>query len=105
MTVYVDNAGIQATVGRYRARWSHLLTDDPTHAELHELAGRIGLRRDWFQGTSKLGDPFRWWQCHYDVTGPKRREAITAGAVAIDWREWAEMAAKFKALKAPDVQQ
>jgi hypothetical protein len=79
MTVYVDDLRMPATVGRLRARWSHLFTDQPDQAELHELASRIGLRRTWFQATASYP--------HYDVTDTKRRQAITAGAVPITWRE------------------
>lgn len=87
MTVYVDNARIPATVGRFRARWSHLTADTPE--ELHAFAARIGLRRQWFQGRCKrspepAGTPCHHW--HYDVTDAKRAEAIKAGAQPIDIR-------------------
>lgn len=78
MTVYVDDAKIPATVGRIKARWSHLFAD--TQDELHEFAASIGLKRAWFQGPPRH-DPF--W--HYDVTEGKRQEAIRAGAQQVDW--------------------
>jgi hypothetical protein len=84
MTVYVDDAGIAAAVtdpgsGRtYRSRWSHLTAD--TKDELHEFAARIGLRRKWFQDK-----PYGSW--HYDVTAPKRAQAIKLGAQPISWRD------------------
>lgn len=100
MTVYVDNVRIRASVGRYRDRsWCHLLTDDPTHAELHEFAARIGLKRSWFQPPKALipGRPAPWWRGHYDVTEAVRKRAILAGAVDINFVQWAEMVERFKA--------
>jgi hypothetical protein len=79
MTVYVDDFRVPSTVGRYRARWSHLFTDDSDQAELHAFAERIGLRRAWFQKAASYP--------HYDVTDRKRAEAIAAGAVPITWRQ------------------
>ena len=106
MTVYVDNVRIKASVGRYRDRsWCHLLTDDPTHEELHELAARIGLRRSWFQRPMAMGrhTPDAWWRGHYDVTEAKRKEAVLVGAVQINFVEWGEKVAEFRARAAtPD---
>lgn len=88
MTVYVDNARIPATVGRIRARWSHLTADNTE--ELHAFAARIGLRRAWFQTCKRPCHktlPCSHW--HYDVTESKRTEAIAAGAKSIDIREMA----------------
>jgi hypothetical protein len=70
MTVYVDDAGIPATVGRHTSRWYHLTADTP--AELHQFADALGLRRSWFQA-----DPVGW---HYDLTEGKRRQAVALGA-------------------------
>ena len=99
MTVYVDNVQIRASVGRFKDRvWCHLLSDDPTHTELHALAQSIGLRRSWFQPPKAFtfGGPTPWWRGHYDVTEAKRREAVLAGAVEINFVEWGEMVAKFR---------
>ncbi|WP_342213954.1 DUF4031 domain-containing protein [Nocardia wallacei] len=87
MAVYVDDAGIAATVGMRRARWSHLTAD--TVEELHAFATRLGLRRSWFQDPShrkqfpaRLGSPAaEMW--HYDVTEAKRRQAIRMGACPV----------------------
>jgi hypothetical protein len=55
MTIYVDNAGIPATVtdtatGRnYTSRWCHLFSSEIDQTELHAFAARIGLQRAWFQ--------------------------------------------------------
>ena len=67
MTIYVDNAMIPAKVGRFDARWCHLVSDQIDPTELHEFAARIGLRRAWFQRGTRLGehDPAG---DHYDVT-------------------------------------
>jgi hypothetical protein len=78
MTIYVDNARIPATVGRIRARWSHLLTDSADTEELHQFAESLGLKRSYFQ----RGD--RPWRDHYDLTDSVRRAAIAAGAKPID---------------------
>ncbi|MGW4467505.1 DUF4031 domain-containing protein [Micromonospora sp. NPDC004704] len=86
MTVYVDNARIPATVGKIRARWSHLTADTPD--EMHQFADRIGLRRQWAQTCKRQCHktlPCVHW--HYDVTDTKRAEAIAAGARSIDIRE------------------
>lgn len=106
MTVYVDAVRIRASVGRYKDRsWCHLLTDDPTHAELHDFASRIGLRRSWFQPPKPMGNiPGRWWRGHYDVTEAMRKRAVLAGAVEIDLHQWTELVEQFKAaLAAPGV--
>jgi hypothetical protein len=46
-----------------------------TDRELHEMAGRIGVARRWFQ------------EDHYDITKSKRAQALRYGAVEITWRE------------------
>lgn len=90
MTVYVDDAMIDAAVGRLTSRWSHLIADDPD--ELHDFANRLGLRRAWFQDPTRTGHPRarlgsraaeNW---HYDLTAGKRAQAIRLGAVPVTWR-------------------
>lgn len=73
MTVYVDGFRLDATVGRWHARWSHLQADSVE--ELHAFAAQIGLRREWFQPGSRPE------AAHYDVTDGKRRMAVALGAV------------------------
>jgi hypothetical protein len=93
VTVYVDDVGIQATVHdrpsgrRYTSRWSHLFSDT-SDEELHALARRIGLRREWFQDDHDHG---LQTHRHYDVTERKRAAAIRAGAIPITWREAGQM--------------
>ncbi|MFE6966851.1 DUF4031 domain-containing protein [Agromyces sp. NPDC057679] len=79
MTVYVDNARIPAAVpnGRNTVRgvWCHMTAD--TRDELDEMADRLGLKRTWIQHPGT-------WKEHYDVTEPKRRAAVAAGAVEVE---------------------
>lgn len=97
MTVYVDNFRTPARVNGIRSRWSHLTAD--TREELHEFAERIGLKREWFQDKAQPNGLRVHW--HYDVTDPKRNEAIAAGAQAIDIREFgALISARRKAARA-----
>jgi hypothetical protein len=46
--------------------------------ELHEFVERLGLRRAWFQDSSRFP--------HYDLTAKKRLQAIRLGAQAVDVR-------------------
>ena len=52
-------------------QWCHLWSDDLN--ALHELAEKIGMRREWFQ--NRPGFP------HYDLVPRHRVEAIKCGAV------------------------
>lgn len=54
----------------------HMIAD--TVAELHEMAGRIGLKSDWFQPGSRP---------HYDLSKERRRAAVGLGAVEVGRRE------------------
>lgn len=54
----------------------HMFAD--TLSELHEMADRIGLRRQWFQ-------PFSF--PHYDVAKGRRAKALALGAVEVNRRE------------------
>lgn len=82
MTVYVDDAFIPAKVrsGRltHASRWCHLTAD--TTEELVSFATSIGLQAKYIQypGT---------WKEHFDVTEPKRKQAIAKGAVEVNYRE------------------
>ena len=78
MTVYVDDAHIQASVPNgarvHTSTWCHLMAD--TREELIAFARSIGLRKSWLQD-KRSG-------VHFDVTAPKRRQAVAAGAVEIE---------------------
>lgn len=51
-----------------------------TLEELHEMAERLGMRREWFQ--DKPGAP------HYDLIPEAREQAIVFGAIVLTRREW-----------------
>jgi hypothetical protein len=72
MTVYVDAVFIPYG----RMKMCHMIAD--TEDELHAMADKIGLKREWFQGGSKP---------HYDVSKGKRIEAIRHGAIEVTVRE------------------
>lgn len=74
MAVYVDNAMIKWR----RGKWSHMTAD--TMDELHDMAQKTGLRREWFQDKKH--------HQHYDVTMTKRREVIAHGAIELTTREY-----------------
>ena len=58
MTVYVDDM-YTTQLGRFeRMKMSHMIAD--TEEELHEMAQKIGLKREWYQGD------------HYDVALGRR---------------------------------
>lgn len=82
----VDDAFIEATVpngGRsVSSRWCHMLAD--TREELDAMALAIGLRPQWIQ---RPGTAFE----HYDLTTSRRAAALRAGAIAITWRESAQL--------------
>ena len=79
MSVYVDQAFISATVHNgsavHTSKWCHLMADSTD--ELVEFGKRIGLKESWLQSRGKVTE-------HFDVTQPKRRAAVAAGAIEID---------------------
>ena len=77
MAVYVDSAFILYR----RMRMCHMLAD--TLPELHDMADRIGLKRDWFQGGALAP--------HYDICKSMRARAVKAGAIEIDRHKVAEL--------------
>ena len=80
MTVYVDDMH-RYPAGRFgRMKMSHMVAD--TAAELHAMAGRIGVARRWYQGD------------HYDVCLAKRALAVRYGAMEITWRQCGAMNAR-----------
>lgn len=81
MSVYVDEIKDYTFLAKARrlrhTHWCHLTAD--TETELHAFAARLGLKRSWYQ---KKGErDYRW---HYDITPPKRAQAVKLGAVEID---------------------
>ena len=74
MTVYVDDM----KAGYGSMKMCHLIAD--TDDELHAMADRIGVAREWHQAPPHHDS-------HYDVALSKRALAIAAGAVEITWRQ------------------
>ncbi len=83
MSVYVDKE--KNKFGRMIL--CHMVAD--TLEELHAMADKIGLRRDWFQ-VSRGGMP------HYDVSLSRRKRAIALGAVEIDRRRLVEIMRRYR---------
>jgi hypothetical protein len=73
VTVYVDDMQMPAKVGRLTACWSHLMAD--SREELLAFGEALGLRASWLQD-KRSG-------VHFDLTEPRRQEAIRRGAVPI----------------------
>lgn len=74
MSVYVD---------RHRARLGRMVTCHmvaDTREELHAMAERIGMHREWFQDCPPSSAP------HYDVSLTKRDAALRLGAIDADRR-------------------
>lgn len=80
--IYVDNLRrwpesayrsdyVQRLGARYDHYWSHLFTDGKDE-ELHAFAERIGMKRQWAQGSGN--------RLHYDLVPPKRALAVRFGA-------------------------
>lgn len=85
MAVYVDDANIPASVRNgsrvHTSRWCHLTAD--TREELLAMAARLRLRPEWIQRLNKSGE-------HFDLTEPKRAQAVRFGAVEITRAEAVE---------------
>lgn len=71
MTVYVDDA--RNPYGSMKM--SHMIAD--SQDELHQMADRLGLRRQWFQDKNIP---------HYDVSQSKKKLAIELGAIEVSSR-------------------
>ena len=69
MAVYIDKT--RNSFGRMVM--CHMLADSLD--ELHAMASKIGLKREWFQPKSTP---------HYDVSLTKRKQALEQGAQEID---------------------
>ena len=72
MSTYVDDVFIPYG----RMKMCHMIAD--TEDELHAMADKIGLKREWFQDGSRP---------HYDVSKGKRIEAIRHGAIEVTIKE------------------
>lgn len=86
MGVYVDDLKPVIVLGIFPSREScHLVAD--TISELHSFAGRLNLRRSWFQPKSHP---------HYDLTQNKRRQALRFGALEITDRRLVELMKEYR---------
>lgn len=79
MAVYIDNADV-VLIHRGRVRvWCHLVAVPLSDIdELHRIARKIGLKREWFQDKEVP---------HYDVVAEKIPKVVKAGALPIRSRE------------------
>lgn len=74
MAVYVDPIREHPPV-HGQALWCHMIAD--SEDELHAMAERVGLRREWYQGD------------HYDLHPETRTRALKYGALEMSTREMA----------------
>lgn len=72
MSVYVDTLLIYPGAKRPFDKGSCHMTAD-TLEELHEMATKIGMKREWFQDHPRMA--------HYDLTPQRRAKAIKFGAI------------------------
>lgn len=80
--ILVDDIREYSTGPRGWRHWCHMASDDLSDRgieELHRMAGRIGLRRAWFQDHPR--------HPHYDLPPDKRSLALAAGATPVSSRE------------------
>ena len=79
MSVYVDELRFYPPSPRWRhGEACHLVAD--TLEELHAFAGKLQLRRSWFQPHRHIP--------HYDLTARRRAAAIRAGAIEVKARDY-----------------
>lgn len=90
--VYVDQLrGCRRCVGWRWQTYCHLFADVGSLDYLHEFAGRLGLRRAWFQVEDGR-------MPHYDLNARKRQWSVALGAIEVGmaevksavaaWRRW-----------------
>lgn len=94
MSVYVDPMRKCVPNKNWKRSSScHMFADDLD--ELHEMAEKVGLKREWFQDKSLP---------HYDLTENKRKQAVECGAkeVGPDRRDIVEHYKKCRKEDTPD---
>jgi hypothetical protein len=91
MSVYVD----QASNPLGRMKMCHMMAD--TLEELHAMADKLGMKREWFQNDSD--------HPHYDLSQSKRQLAIQFGAVEVDSRQLVELVRKWRKSRMNTVQE
>jgi hypothetical protein len=87
MSVYVDRTRYR--LGRMKT--CHMMAD--TVEELHDMARKVGSKRDWFQ-VSHTGVP------HYDLPIFRRIQAVQLGAIEISGKECAILQKRLRGLDA-----
>jgi hypothetical protein len=97
MTVYVDkpkvirakkNTQAYFAGAKHGHKWCHMFAD--TLEELHAMAEKIGMKREWFQEHPRFP--------HYDLVPPRRAKAVALGAKEKDTRDiLQDIALKMKA--------
>jgi hypothetical protein len=78
MAVYVDN---------WKAKYKgmimcHVIAD--SHDELIEFMNKIGVEKHWIQHENTHEE-------HFDICLSKRKEAVSLGAIEINFRDYARM--------------
>lgn len=94
MTVMVDELH-EYHHTRHRGWWCHMASDDHTDAgleELHAMAHKIGLKREWFQNEGGRHP-------HYDLRPSKRALAVKHGAQQVTRVQLAQRCARDVATK------
>ncbi|WGG50468.1 DUF4031 domain-containing protein [Rugamonas sp. DEMB1] len=82
MASYVDNVAIE-----WRGNtWCHLVADSLD--ELHNVARRLGLKKEWFQANASYP--------HYDVTSQTRARALELGVLTGNRRQIIQCARALK---------
>lgn len=77
-----EGAAQASRVGRKNShQWSHMWCDEGEEEKLHDIARKIGMRREWCQ--DKKPD-----FVHYDLVPSRRERALRCGAVEKSLMEW-----------------
>ena len=76
--IYVDEVQFYPKAPKCSSYWCHMWGE--SIEELHELAKKIGCKREWFQESKTLQ--------HYDLTPFMREKAIKSGAEPMSLRVW-----------------
>lgn len=80
MAIYVDPLNDWGWKLRgHKVSSCHMFTDSLDLEELHTMAEKIGMKKEWFQ-THKVVH-------HYDLTKSRRDLAISLGAKEVSWKE------------------
>jgi predicted transglutaminase-like protease len=82
MAVYVDS--MNAKFGRMIM--CHMVSD--SLEELHAMAEKIGMKREWFQDKGSMP--------HYDVSRSRKALAIKYGAIEIDREKLVEVMNQYR---------